>query len=108
LGTITPPPPTFERLLSTWSWQPIRNCPGRFTLVSGGPHLQISALIGNGPTTSRRVPTTRDTVIVAMFPGGALISYLRDDGTLMHTLNTPDALARKLQQLGIELLPGEP
>jgi hypothetical protein len=54
------------------------------------------------------VPTTRDTVIVAMFPGGALISYLRDDGTLMHTLNTPDALARKLQQLGIELLPEEP
>jgi predicted methyltransferase len=51
------------------------------------------------------VPTTRDTVIVAKFPGGGLISYLRGDGSLMHTLNTPDGLARKLRQLGIELLP---
>jgi hypothetical protein len=50
----------------------------------------------------------RDAVLVAKFPDGGLISYMREDDTVMHTLNTPDGLARKLRQLGIAHPPGGP
>jgi hypothetical protein len=48
-----------------------------------------------------RVPGARDPVIVARFEDGGLISYLRADGTYVHTLNTCEGLERKLAQLGI-------
>jgi hypothetical protein len=41
-----------------------------------------------------------------VFEGGGLVSYRKPDGAYLHTLNTPDGLARKLAQLGIEL-PGD-
>jgi len=49
------------------------------------------------------VDAARDPVHVALLDGGGLISYRRADGHFVHTLNTPDGLARKLAQLGIEL-----
>jgi hypothetical protein len=70
--------------------------------VHVNPRLEVSALIGDTPTTLHRVRKARDSVIVAKFVAGGLISYVREDGTLMHTLNTPGGLARKLHQLGIE------
>jgi len=48
------------------------------------------------------VRAARDPVLVVAFRGGGL-SYLREDGTLMHTLNTSEGFYRKLRQLGIEL-----
>jgi hypothetical protein len=48
-----------------------------------------------------RAAGTRDTVLVARFADGGLISYLRADGTYVHTLNTCEGLERKLAQLGI-------
>jgi hypothetical protein len=65
------------------------------------PRLQISALIGDAPTTCHRVLKARDAVLIAKFPGGGLISYVREDGTLTHTLNTIEGLSRKLRQLGV-------
>jgi hypothetical protein len=65
------------------------------------PPLQVSALIGDTLTTCHRVCKARDAVLVARFPDGGLISYVREDGTLTHTLNTPEGLSRKLRQLGI-------
>jgi hypothetical protein len=48
-----------------------------------------------------RVRAARDPALVVELEGGGLISYLREDGTLMHTLNTPEGFRRKLRQLGI-------
>jgi predicted methyltransferase len=48
----------------------------------------------------------RDPVLVVEFEGGGLISYLREAGTLMHTLNTAEGFRRKLRQLGVELKEG--
>ena len=63
----------------------------------------MSALIPDTPATIYRVQTARDQVLVVEFEGGGLISYLREDGTLMHTLNTSEGFHRKLRQLGVEL-----
>jgi hypothetical protein len=62
--------------------------------------LPVSALTDT-PGTIYRVPAARDPVLVVELEGGGLISYLREDGTLMHTLNTSWGFRRKLRQLGI-------
>jgi len=94
---------TFSYLWSSWEWRPIPRCPGRFCLVHVNPRLQVSALIGNVPTTLYRVRQARDPVLIAKFADGGLISYAREDGTLMHTLNTAEGFARKLRQLGLDI-----
>jgi len=63
----------------------------------------VSALVPNTPATIYRVQAARDPVLVVEFAGGGLITYLRGDGTLMHTLNTSEGFWRKLRQLGVEL-----
>jgi phage baseplate assembly protein gpV len=91
-----------ERLTTAWTWRPIPNCPGRFVLVDAAPDLAPRALVGGDvPLEEFRVPTARDAVIVARFADGGLISYRRTNGTYVHTLNTPEGFARKLQQLGV-------
>ena len=45
----------------------------------------------------------RDSVLIAQFAGGGLISYKRANGTYLHTLNTVDGFDRKLMNLGITL-----
>jgi hypothetical protein len=98
---------TFDRLINDWQWEPIRNCPGRYVLTGARADLSPQALLGGEVILSvYDVKTARDTVMVARFSGGGLITYKRENGTYLHTLNTEEGLARKLLQLGIE--PGEP
>jgi hypothetical protein len=94
---------TFACLWASWQWRPIRNCRGRYCLITPNSRLPASALIADIPATIYRVRAARDAVLVVAFTGGGLISYLREDGTLMHTLNTSEGFYRKLRQLGIEL-----
>jgi len=68
--------------------------------MTSDARLPLSALT-DIPATIYRVQTARDPVLVVGFEDGGLISYLRDDGTLMHTLNTSEAFRRKLRQFGI-------
>jgi len=71
--------------------------------VTPNSRLPVSALIPDTPDTIYRVRTARDPVLVVEFQDGGLISYLREDGTLMHTLNTSEGFHRKLRQLGVDL-----
>lgn len=48
-----------------------------------------------------RLRAARDPVLVVELEAGGLISYLRKDWTLMHTLNASEGFCRKLRQLGI-------
>lgn len=95
---------TFDELMATWSWKPIRNCPGRYRLGVGDIHPSIEDLVGCDVRVHRhRVPAARDEVLVVALPDGCgLISYRRSDGVLVHTLNDEDGFARKLDQLGID------
>lgn len=93
---------TFARLWASWHWRPIRNCRGRYCLVTPNARLPVSALMPDTPATIYRVRSARDSVLVVEFEDGGLISYLREDGTLRHTLNTSEGFRRKLRQLGVE------
>jgi hypothetical protein len=95
----------FLAMQSRFSWRPIANCPGRFVLAAGPTPLPPEEIAGeNAPAaTTHRVPAARDPVRVVAFADGGLISYVRSDGTYVHTLNTPEGFARKLAQLGIAM-----
>ena len=94
---------TFEELRAKWNWKAIPHCPGRFRLVGVRPDLPSEALFGCEMAFSEfTVEAAHDTVVVATFDGGGLISYKRGDGTYVHTLNTPEGFTRKMGQLGID------
>lgn len=93
---------TFERLMSAWRWAAIPDCPGRFVLSDPEAPRSPQELLGAGIHCSEhRSEQATDTVIVARMDDGGLISYRKKDGGYVHTLNTPEGLARKLVQLGI-------
>lgn len=93
----------FEILKNKWSWHPIRNCPGRFVLKSDA-ELSLEDLFGV-EVKAREFSSVKakDRIIVVKLEGGGLISYKRDDGSCLHTLNTEEGFERKLLQLEIEL-----
>jgi hypothetical protein len=92
----------FEKIKSRWPWRPIPNCPGRFLFSAGPTRIRPEDIVGSDTVmTQHYVPATKDQVVVARFADGGLISYAKPDGTFVHTLNSADGFARKLQQLGI-------
>lgn len=95
---------TFDQLLSQWTWKPIRGCPGRFVLTNAPDRLEPRDLVGEQVALSEfQVAAARDTVVIARLERGGLISYRRNNGTYVHTVNTADGFSRKLQQLNITL-----
>jgi hypothetical protein len=96
---------SFNKLLESWNWKPIRNCPGRYILCGPEAGLQRpAALIGDEVEVGvYQTDAADDTVMVAALAGGGLISYQKPDGSFVHTLNTPGGFQRKLRQLGIDV-----
>ena len=93
-----------DELLARWEWKPIRNCPGRYVLDLSDQFISFEHLLGGHyQIQSFACSTTKDTVLVFPLEDGGLISYARQDGSLLHTLNTAEGFARKLAQLGISL-----
>jgi hypothetical protein len=97
---------TYAELYERFSWRPIPHCPGRYVLPQQSPcELRLEDLTGNAcETCEYEVSTARDVVVVTALDEGGLISYKRADGSLLHTLNTPEGFQRKLGQLGIDFL----
>lgn len=102
---VMPPLPradvTFEALLAAHPWRPIRGCPGRWSLASTTPPRALLGLDASAPRVAHHVAAAPDPVVVAAFVGGGLISFDRGDGWFVHTLNTPEGFARKLDRLGL-------
>jgi hypothetical protein len=95
---------TFHQLLEKWDWKPIRHCPGRFILSVAKAELSAEELLGEPVEVHvYRVEAAKDTVLVVALDGGGLISYKKQDGSFVHTLNTPEGFERKLLQLGVSL-----
>ena len=91
--------PTFEYLYKQYQWTPIKHCPGRF-VMTGGQLLSMEDLVGkNIPITAAESEHAQDEILLCIFPGGGLISYVKPDGRIVHTLNDEDGFIRKSQQL---------
>lgn len=94
---------TFDELMSARDWRPLRNCPGRFVLRGAGDCLRPQDILGDEVEAREfRVEAAQDAVLVAEFEDGGLISYRRNDGSVLHTLNTSEGFRRKLLQLKID------
>jgi hypothetical protein len=99
---------TLDDLMKTWTWRPIPGCPGRYVLRGANPRLNVQAILGTETQAGEfRVKTAKDVVLVVSLDRGGMISYKRDDGTFLHTLNTEEGFERKLLQLGIDLSIGD-
>jgi hypothetical protein len=89
---------------SARNWHPISHCPGRYVLRGSGG-LSVEAIAGREiEVTEYRTDAAKDPVLVAALDRGGIISYRRQDGAFVHTLNTEEGFERKLKQLGIEVL----
>ncbi|MBI5510861.1 MAG: hypothetical protein HY903_19040 [Deltaproteobacteria bacterium] len=101
---MSEPPTSFDAFWASWSWRPIPGCPGRYTIPKA--RLSPPQLVGAAlPVERHRSARAKHPVLVVRFPaGGGLISYEHEDG-YVHTLNTPEGLARKLASLGIDVSP---
>ena len=91
---------SFEEVKRCYHWDEIRNCPGRY-IAKGLPlKFSVGDLL-NEPVdeVQRRSPNARDAVIIIPLEAGGLISFKREDGSYLHTLNTPEGFARKLADL---------
>lgn len=91
----------FEKAFNTGKWKPIRNCPGRFVLIGGGSEILVENLSeSKNPVVEFSTETVPDKVLTIEFEdGGGIISYIKDDGRFIHTLNTREGFKRKLEQL---------
>jgi hypothetical protein len=95
---------TFDELMRSYDWKPIRNCPGRYVLRGAQSDLSLESLLKDEVEISEFHPAlARDAVLVAELEDGGIISYRQRDGSLVHTLNTPEGFRRKLLQLEINL-----
>jgi hypothetical protein len=95
---------TFEDIMTAYTWREIANCPGRYIARDIPPRATVSELLGCAvPENPMQLKTARDLVIVTPLENGGLISYRRQDGTYLHTLNTEDGFKRKLTNLGVGL-----
>ena len=106
MDEVREPGRSVRELMTSWPWRPIRGCPGRFVLAGGPRRLTVEELAGEGARVHRiAVSGLSDGVAGACLEGGGLITYEREDGTVVHTLNTLEGMARKLHALGIALRP---
>ena len=77
----------FDELMARWEWKPIRNCPGRYVLTLSDQFISFERLLGGHyQIHSFACSTAKDTVLVFPLEDGGLISYAREDGSILaHT-----------------------
>ncbi len=96
-----------QRLWSCSDWKEIKNCPGRYTankdkLIRNTPpeQLLVSLMIDTGAAYHN--VDGKDAICAAHFEGGGgLITYCKNDGIFVHTLNTESGFLRKMSALGL-------
>jgi len=93
---------TFEEIMTRWAWKPIRHCPGRWILSMAEFCGEPANVAGPGAgSVVFEMETAADPVVVVRLDEGGLISYKKEDGRYLHTLNSAAGFERKLSQLGI-------
>jgi hypothetical protein len=95
----------FQTVFERWTWKPIRNCPGRYIFAEGVSRLSVEELVGRGlPVFEFASEIVPDRMLVMKFDdGGGIISYKKERGCLLHTLNDTEGFTRKIGQLRLEV-----
>ncbi len=92
----------FDEIYGRFPWKEIHSCPGRY-ILTGNKQFSIIEILGEETETYLyNSDNTKDPFYLIEFTGGGLISYLKEGGRLIHTLNTSDGLLRKLDDLNIK------
>lgn len=92
----------FSELYRKYNWREIHGCPGRYTMA-GAVHIPLSELTGeNNRYTLYKSEKTKDPFYVIPIGNGGIISYVKKEGFLIHTLNSEEGFKRKLEDLGID------
>lgn len=91
---------TFRDIYIRFNWRPIRNCPGRYTLLKDSINRFNDFYKTLEDPVIYPPITGKDPVLVIPFEGGGLISYRHEDGFLVHTLNNRDGFVRKMEDIG--------
>lgn len=93
---------SIAQLLVEYHCNEIANCPGRYVVKNIPDNLSISELLDSEAEVryynSQKAP---DKIAVVTLIDGGIISYIRSNGTILHTLNSKSGFSRKLQDLGI-------
>lgn len=99
---------TFQKVYEAWPWKPIPGCPGRYVLSPAAFAGPPSELCGFALAEEVIPPSgSADPAVVVRFEDGGLISYRKPDDSFVHTLNTPEGLARKLAEMASKRFPLE-
>jgi hypothetical protein len=93
---------SFEKIKNKYKWKPIFGCPGRYILMNVCNILTpLEILDENLHLNEFDFESVKDKILIVKIENGALISYKKNNGTYVHTLNDEDGFARKLKMLGI-------
>ena len=99
-----------QRLWTAGVWKPLRNCDGRYvSRQADWQRMSLEALCEQQHVqTSSAVVRCRNSsaggdgvAMVRLHGGGGLLTYLKEDGRCVHTLNTESGLCRKMIALGL-------
>jgi hypothetical protein len=99
-------------MLSLLPWREIKDCPGRYVLKKkNGNYSQYAPTDFIYEVTRQNLNSYMvegisskmdEKILLVPFPcQGGLLSYVKKDGSYVHTLNTPSGYRRKLEALGI-------
>ena len=91
---------TICQLLLQYNCKEISNCPGRFIVKHVPENLSVNELLGEDiEFTICDSPKAKDKIAIVILEDGGIISYIRSDGTLLHTINTTSGFRRKIHDL---------
>ncbi|QDT29605.1 hypothetical protein [Gimesia panareensis] len=90
-------------LLERFQWKKIPDTQGRFTLPQSQAQLSVEDLIGTDEVEIKQHPSAHpeEVIHIVELEDGGLISYQRQNGTFLHTLNSENMFKRKQWELGI-------
>jgi len=91
---------SIHQLLLRYNCREIENCPGRYIVKNVSNNLSLSELLSEDVEISyHKTPRARDRVAIVELEDGGVISYIRANGTILHTLNNKSGFSRKIHDL---------
>ena len=100
---------SFRDIYNAFKWKPIYGCPGRYILHEEQQYTLTEITGGRTDRMTFSTPKARDIVCVIILDDGGIISYKKEDGFFIHTLNNTSGFLKKLKMLDIahQIIDGE-